>query len=171
MRYLHRPGLWVQGSAKMWALGCVNSIPAARESQEAGFTQPRAHFIVHLCAVVDSDHRVLSKFVPPILFPETWNSWKPLTSLLGVVENSSFTSQKVSYITLDGDLVMLLESLVRMIVRKSKGISCHHSSDSDPQPHHLNLPPMWNSWQAYLSTSVSFSFHKVGPCWKDGRRK
>ena len=30
----------IQGSAKRWALGCVNSRPAARGSQEAGFTQP-----------------------------------------------------------------------------------------------------------------------------------
>ena len=30
----------LQGSAKRLALGCVNSRPAARGSQEAGFTQP-----------------------------------------------------------------------------------------------------------------------------------
>ena len=35
----------VQGSAKRWALGCVNLRPVARGSQEAGFTQPRAHLI------------------------------------------------------------------------------------------------------------------------------
>ena len=33
----------LQGRAKEWALGCVNSPPAARGSQEAGFTQPRAN--------------------------------------------------------------------------------------------------------------------------------
>ena len=32
----------VQGSAKRWSLGCVNLPPAARGTQEAGFTQPRA---------------------------------------------------------------------------------------------------------------------------------
>ena len=33
----------IQGSAKRWALGWVNSAPMARGSQEAGFTQPSAH--------------------------------------------------------------------------------------------------------------------------------
>ena len=33
----------VQGSAKRLSLGCMNSLPAARGSQEAGFTQPRSH--------------------------------------------------------------------------------------------------------------------------------
>ena len=33
----------IQGWAKEWSLGCVNSCPAARGSQEAGFTQPRDH--------------------------------------------------------------------------------------------------------------------------------
>ena len=32
---------YVQGLTKEWYLGCVNSHPAARGSQEAGFTQPR----------------------------------------------------------------------------------------------------------------------------------
>ena len=32
-----------------WALGCVISRPAARGSKEAGFMQPRAHLIAHLC--------------------------------------------------------------------------------------------------------------------------
>ena len=31
------------------SLGCVNSHPAARGSQEAGFTQPRTHSFVHPC--------------------------------------------------------------------------------------------------------------------------
>ena len=31
-------------SARYRALGCVNLCPAARGSQEAGFTQPREHF-------------------------------------------------------------------------------------------------------------------------------
>ena len=41
----------VQGWAKEWALGCVNTPPAAkqRESQEAGFTQPRVHSLAHPC--------------------------------------------------------------------------------------------------------------------------
>ena len=38
-----------QGSAKRRALGCVNSPPAARGSQEAGFTQPRTHLIADPC--------------------------------------------------------------------------------------------------------------------------
>ena len=33
----------VQGWAKEWSLGCVYSPPAAKGSQEAGFTQPRDH--------------------------------------------------------------------------------------------------------------------------------
>ena len=33
----------LQGSAKRWAPGCVNSPPTARGSQEAGFTQLRAY--------------------------------------------------------------------------------------------------------------------------------
>ena len=32
-----------------WALGCVNSRPAARRSQVAVFTQPSALLIAHLC--------------------------------------------------------------------------------------------------------------------------
>ena len=39
----------VQGSAKRWSLGCVNSRMAARASQETGFTQPRAHLIADVC--------------------------------------------------------------------------------------------------------------------------
>ena len=35
----------------MRALGCVNSHPAARGSQKAGFTQPRAHNIAQLCTL------------------------------------------------------------------------------------------------------------------------
>ena len=34
----------IQGWAKEWALGCVNLPLATRGSQEAGFTQPKAHF-------------------------------------------------------------------------------------------------------------------------------
>ena len=41
----------VQSSAIRLALGCVNSSPPARESQDAGFTQPRAHLIAELCTV------------------------------------------------------------------------------------------------------------------------
>ena len=33
----------VHGSAKEWSLGCDNSRPAARGSQETGFTQPMDH--------------------------------------------------------------------------------------------------------------------------------
>ena len=39
----------VQGWAKEWSLGCVNSRPAARGSQEAGFTQPRDNSFAQLC--------------------------------------------------------------------------------------------------------------------------
>ena len=39
----------LQSSAIRWVLGCVNSRPTARGIQEAGFTQPRAHLIAHLC--------------------------------------------------------------------------------------------------------------------------
>ena len=35
----------------MWALGCVNPPPAARGSQEAGFTKPRAHLVADSCSV------------------------------------------------------------------------------------------------------------------------
>ena len=35
----------LQRSAKEWVLGCVNSRPAARGSQEAVSKQPWAHFI------------------------------------------------------------------------------------------------------------------------------
>ena len=42
----------VQGSSKRWALGCVNSPPAARGSQEAGITQPRAHLLADSCTVL-----------------------------------------------------------------------------------------------------------------------
>ena len=40
---------YIQGSAERWALGCVNSCPMARGSQEVGFTQPRAHLFVDPC--------------------------------------------------------------------------------------------------------------------------
>ena len=39
----------VQGSAGRWALGCVNSPPAARGSQEGGITQPGAHLLAVPC--------------------------------------------------------------------------------------------------------------------------
>ena len=39
----------VQGWAKVWSLGCVNSRPAARGIQEAGFTQPRDHYLADPC--------------------------------------------------------------------------------------------------------------------------
>ena len=39
-----------------WALGCVNSRPAARGTQEARFTKPRAILMAHLCtATVGSE--------------------------------------------------------------------------------------------------------------------
>ena len=44
----------LQGSAKRWALGCVNSSPAARGSQEAVFTQPRAHLLAYPCILTMS---------------------------------------------------------------------------------------------------------------------
>ena len=39
----------VQDWAKEWFIGCVTSRPAARGIQEAGFTQPRAHFLADPC--------------------------------------------------------------------------------------------------------------------------
>ena len=36
-------------NVQMWALGCVNSPPAAGGSQEEGFTQPRAHSFAQPC--------------------------------------------------------------------------------------------------------------------------
>ena len=39
------------GWAKEWCLGCVNSRPAARGSQEAGFTQPRDHSFAQPCRI------------------------------------------------------------------------------------------------------------------------
>ena len=39
----------IQGWAKEWSLGCVNSRPVARGSQEAGFTQPRDHSFSQRC--------------------------------------------------------------------------------------------------------------------------
>ena len=33
----------IQGSAKEWSIGCVKCALAAREGQDAGFTQPRPH--------------------------------------------------------------------------------------------------------------------------------
>ena len=39
----------IQSWAIGWALGCVNSRPMARGSQEAGFTQPRAHLLADPC--------------------------------------------------------------------------------------------------------------------------
>ena len=37
----------LQGWAKEWSLGCVNSRPAATGSREAGFTQPRDRSFAH----------------------------------------------------------------------------------------------------------------------------
>ena len=39
----------LQGWAKEWDLGCVNSQPTARGCQEAGYTQPRAHSFAQPC--------------------------------------------------------------------------------------------------------------------------
>ena len=39
----------IQGSVKRFALGCVNSPPSARGSQESGFTQPKAHLLADPC--------------------------------------------------------------------------------------------------------------------------
>ena len=44
---------YIQSWAKERALGCVNSPPAARGSQEAGFTQPRAHSFAQPCKGTD----------------------------------------------------------------------------------------------------------------------
>ena len=40
----------VQSRDVRWALGCVNPRPAARGSQEAGFTQPRDHTLAGPCS-------------------------------------------------------------------------------------------------------------------------
>ena len=45
VRVISQPDKAVQGSAKNWSLGCVNSCPSPRGSLEAGFTQPRDHFL------------------------------------------------------------------------------------------------------------------------------
>ena len=45
MFYISTFNLRGSGSVTRWALGCVNSCPAARGTQEAGFTQPRAHLL------------------------------------------------------------------------------------------------------------------------------
>ena len=52
---------YIQGWAKEWSLGCVNSRPAARESLEAGFTQPRAHLIAHMCTGFHSSNNFLAR--------------------------------------------------------------------------------------------------------------
>ena len=54
----------VQGWAIEWFLGCVNSRPAARGSQEAGFTQPRDHSFAQRC----TSHRKCA-FCPFLLGP------------------------------------------------------------------------------------------------------
>ena len=46
---LHNVKQFVQGSAKRWDLGCVNSLPVAGGSQETGFTQPRDHLLADPC--------------------------------------------------------------------------------------------------------------------------
>ena len=46
MGYLQSTVHNVQGSTKLWTLGCVNSRPAARGSLEARVTQPWAHILV-----------------------------------------------------------------------------------------------------------------------------
>ena len=48
----HRLVMGVQGWAKKWCLGCVNSCPASRRSQVAGFTQPRSHLVADPCTVI-----------------------------------------------------------------------------------------------------------------------
>ena len=45
--------LRVQIYPKRWFLGCVNSRPAARGTQAAGFTQPRNHLLEHLYIHLD----------------------------------------------------------------------------------------------------------------------
>ena len=46
----------LQGWAKVCSLGCVNSRPVARGSQEAGFTQPRD-------VIPKSSHKVCDKIL------------------------------------------------------------------------------------------------------------
>ena len=48
--------IYIQGSARRLALGCVNSCPMARGSKEAGFTQPRDHLIAQLCTLMSIIH-------------------------------------------------------------------------------------------------------------------
>ena len=48
------PATCVQGLAERWALGCVNSPPAARGSQEAGLTQPREPLLADPCTYAQS---------------------------------------------------------------------------------------------------------------------
>ena len=45
-------GLCIQGSSKRCTLGCVNLPPAARGSQEVGFTQLRAYLLADPCEYV-----------------------------------------------------------------------------------------------------------------------
>ena len=57
----------MQDSAKEWFLGCVNSIPVARGSQEAGFTQPRDPSFAQPCTdrTVELDFRRKLYYWPP----------------------------------------------------------------------------------------------------------
>ena len=49
----------VQGSTKKWSLGCVNSRPAARGSQEAGFMQPRDLSFAQPCNAMQQQQQLL----------------------------------------------------------------------------------------------------------------
>ena len=65
---------YVQGSAKRWALGCVNSPPTVRGSQEAGFTQPRAHLIADPCrgCLTAASPLALTPWRDIVLFDKRW---------------------------------------------------------------------------------------------------
>ena len=41
--------LYTELQEKVKAVGCVNSLPAARGGQEARFTQPSLHLFLHIC--------------------------------------------------------------------------------------------------------------------------
>ena len=48
----------------MWALGWVNLLPAARGSQKAGLTQPRAHLLTDPCTYHTNCEISFESFIP-----------------------------------------------------------------------------------------------------------
>ena len=57
---VHLGRLRLQSLAKDWALGYVNSLPAARGSQEAVFTKQRAHSLAEPCNCILLLHRKIN---------------------------------------------------------------------------------------------------------------